>query len=101
MSIEQGPSSIETIKNKKYCVEGNNFKLIELNRDDVLEEAALILEGDPNFPGTRSERANQLIAKRAIRTALKNQGSKDYFSDETETKIDKDAYEVLGLFKKN
>lgn len=82
-----------------YTIDSSDFKELKLNRDDILEEAALALDNDPSFPDSRGEKADHLRAKRAIRDALKKHGARDYFSDGLEKQIDSDAYEVLDLFK--
>jgi hypothetical protein len=92
MKFEQPPE-----QKMSYTVQGEDLKNVELNRDDVLEEAALVLDNDPDFPDTRGEKADHLRAKRAIRDAIKKHGTLD---DKFEKQIDSDAYEVLDLFKK-
>lgn len=81
---------------KKFYTMGD----VKLQRDDILEAAALRLENDSQFPDARGEQANLLRAKRAIREALRTQGMNDYSVDRLESQISNDAYEVLDLLKK-
>jgi len=95
MSIEQ-----PKIESKKYIVDGAGLEKIEISRDDVLEEAAIILSQTPGFPDQRGEPVNHLKAKQAIREVLKNHGSLGFSVSQLERQMDIDAYEVLELLKK-
>lgn len=95
MKFEQQSQPRESQPKAKYIIGS-----MELDRDDILEKAALTLEGNPKFPDSRGEKANHLKAKQAIRDALRKAGAKDYSLEDLERQIDTDAYEVLDLFKK-
>jgi len=97
MRSEQQPRFQEDEQKTTYAVDGPDRKKKEIDRDDIIQEAALILEKDPEFPDARGERADLLRAKRAIREALKSRGN--YFSHELESQIGGDAGAVLDLFK--
>jgi len=95
MKFEQRPHPRETEQETKYII-GD----LKLDRDDILEEAALSLENDPKFPDPRGEKANHLRAKQAIRETLRKNGAKDDSLEDLEKQISNDAYEVLNLFSK-
>ena len=95
MKFEHPPKPQETEQKPKYIIEGR-----ELDRDDILQEAALILESNPRFPDSRNEKANHLRAKIALREALRKHGMENYFIEKLDGQISRDAYEILDLFKK-
>ncbi|MEK7511708.1 MAG: hypothetical protein AAB575_01710 [Patescibacteria group bacterium] len=88
----------EVKKQGPYVVKDKDFKELKFDRDDILQEAALILEADPKFPDSRGEMVNLVRAKQAIREALKKRGARDYFDEEQGRQIGDDAHEVLSLF---
>ncbi|MDD5731645.1 MAG: hypothetical protein PHU42_02025 [Patescibacteria group bacterium] len=101
--INQQPESIEMKTDEKmknyYIVKDDKFREIKLSRDDVLQEAAMILHNDHQFPDSRGKEYDYLRAKRAIRDALKEHGAATYFGGNLEAQISSDAYIVLDLFK--
>ena len=97
MKFEQQPMG-EVARNEYEISSRPDFKIIKIPRDDVMQEAALLLEEDPKFPDPRGETVNHVRAKMAIREVLKNHGA-DYFNEELEKQIGRDAYGVLDLFR--
>ena len=83
-----------------YFRQDEDFRRVELDREDVLVQAAKLLEEDVEFPDSRGERADHLRAKRAIRRVLDGHGPQNQSSRELDQQIDRDAYEVLDLFKR-
>ncbi|MFH0873794.1 MAG: hypothetical protein V1846_03055 [Candidatus Komeilibacteria bacterium] len=85
---------------RNYVFTGADFQEISIDRDVVLQEAALALEADPKFSIAAAQLINQLKAKAAIRQALKQHGATSYFTEEQERQIGADANAVLELFSK-
>lgn len=91
----------EAKQSAEYNFKGENSEIIKLNRDDILEEAALVLQNYPDFPDAR-ENVNIVRAKGVLIKVLKKHGVKDFdFDLKLEKQLQDDAYEILDLFNLN
>lgn len=72
----------------------------EINREDIIAEAAVILEGFGGFPDpTKAEVVEFTKAKMAIRRVLENKGINRLTIQLLEPEIKEDAEKLLALFK--
>ena len=93
MKFEQPPKPQETEQKPKYIIEGR-----ELDRDDILQEAALILESNPRFPNLNNKQADHLRARQALREVLKKHGAQNDVIEKLEEQIRTEADAILDLF---
>ncbi len=89
----------ETIQKTMYTLEDTNGKELKVNRDDVLQAAAIALEDDPTFHKDDSQMLNKLKACRAIKNELARRGMNTYVDDALSSTLTADALELLELFK--
>ena len=93
MKFEQRPTPQETTPQPQYIINGK-----KISRDDILQEAALILESNPRFPNLNNKQADHLRARQALREVLKKHGAQNDVIEKLEEQIRTEADAILDLF---